>query len=215
MTQDGGNPPRQRKERKENADRRRRQLIEATLKSVVENGLAKTTLATVAREANLSQGVAVFYFESKEKLLAAALEHQYGVYENSWRTALAEAGDDPADQLKALVRADLSPENCSRDALAVWFSFWGEASFRPHYAETAREFDKAKDAVLTDLCARLLPDASEATVRDIAYGIDSMTDGFWQRFYVTPESFSDAEALRLIMAHLRIVFPDSAERFVD
>ena len=63
---------RPRKERKANADKRRQQLLEATLRSIIHNGLAKTTLATVAAEAGLSQGIAVFYFKSKAGLLAAA-----------------------------------------------------------------------------------------------------------------------------------------------
>ena len=65
---------RPRKERSENAAMRRGQLIKAALNSIVKNGLPGTTLATVAREAGLSQGVAVFYFQTKEGLLAAALE---------------------------------------------------------------------------------------------------------------------------------------------
>ena len=39
---------RPRKERKENADRRRRQLLDAARRSILKNGLARTTLATVA-----------------------------------------------------------------------------------------------------------------------------------------------------------------------
>ena len=92
---------RPRKERKENADRRRKQLIEATLRSVVANGLAKTTLATVAAEAGLSQGVAVFYFNTKDDLLAAALAHQYALYEQAWSEELDQAGSDPAETTSA------------------------------------------------------------------------------------------------------------------
>ena len=66
-------PPKERKERKGNADMRRRQILDATLRSIILSGLAKTTLATVAAEADLSQGVAIFYFKSKNGLLSEAL----------------------------------------------------------------------------------------------------------------------------------------------
>ncbi|SDE42756.1 transcriptional regulator BetI [Ruegeria marina] len=208
-------PPRQRKERKDNADRRRKQLIEATLRSVVENGLSRTTLATVANAAGLSQGVAVFYFKSKDMLLAAALEHQYSIYADTWRKAVSEAGTDAPEKLAALIRADFSPLVCNREALAVWFSFWGEASFRPRYAESARDFDLQRGAVLCELCDELLSDAPEGTAQDIAFSIDSLTDGFWQRLYLSPETFSVTDALRLTMAYLRTVFPDHSTAFRD
>ena len=214
MTENEMTPPRQRKERKDNADRRRKQVIEATLRSVVENGLARTTLATVANKAGLSQGVAVFYFQSKEKLLAAALEHQYSIYETEWRDALEEAGDDPAECLAALIRADFSENLCNRDALAVWFSFWGETSFHPRYADIAQEFDNRRGAEMALLCRQLMPRASDEEAMDTAHSIDSLTDGFWQRLYLTPDSFTAHEALRLTMAHLCMVFPDRRDVFV-
>ena len=68
---------RPRKERAENAAKRRRQIIEATQRSIVKNGLSGTTLATVSAEAGLSQGVAVFYFKNKQTRRGEALRHQY------------------------------------------------------------------------------------------------------------------------------------------
>ena len=48
---------------------RRRQLIDATIRSVANRGLADTTIATVAREAGLSQGIINLHFQTKERLL--------------------------------------------------------------------------------------------------------------------------------------------------
>ena len=98
--QEGATRPR--KERKENADKRRGQIIEATYRSIVRNGLSGTTLASVSNEAGLSQGVAVFYFQNKQSLLGAALRHQYEIYQEGWQKAMSDAGSDPADQITAL-----------------------------------------------------------------------------------------------------------------
>src|SRR3546814_11615880 len=59
---------RPRRERTENAAKRRRQLIEATIDSIVEHGLSATTLATVSDGAGLSQGVAVFYRSEERRV---------------------------------------------------------------------------------------------------------------------------------------------------
>jgi TetR/AcrR family transcriptional repressor of bet genes len=204
---------RPRKERKDNADRRRLQLIEATLRSVVANGLAKTTLATVATEAGLSQGVAVFYFKTKDVLLAAALSHQYARYEEAWTAQLDQAGVHPADRMTALIHADFAPEVCNPEALAIWFAFWGEARFRPRYAETSHEFDDRRAREIARICSELMPGASEAEVHATAISIDSLTDGFWQRMYLSPDSFSRVDAVATTFRLLRILFPDHAARF--
>lgn len=199
---------RERKERKANADRRRRQLIEATLRSVVRHGLARSTLATVAREAGLSQGVAVFYFQTKQGLFDAALRHAYRRYEANWMAALETAGPRPADRLLALLDADFRPEVCSRDALAVWFAFWGELKTTDTYAAIAADFDARRFAVLRQTCLDLTGDADEAG--RLAGWIDTFCDGYWQRLYLFPKSHSPEEGRRALRALLARLMPDRA-----
>ena len=75
---------RPRKERKENADRRRRQLLDATRRSIAACGLQRTTFDTVADQAGLSRSIAGFYFKSKTGLLAetqdATEQHQFATH---------------------------------------------------------------------------------------------------------------------------------------
>jgi len=98
--------PAERRGRKASKEVRRLQLIEATIDSLAKRGYAETTMADVADGAGLSRGIVNFHFESKEKLLIATLQHMYEEYSSHWRQALERAGEDPADQLKALVAAD-------------------------------------------------------------------------------------------------------------
>lgn len=112
-----------------------------------------------------------------------------------------------------MIRADFLPQVCNREALAVWFSFWGEASFRPRYAEIAREFDLQRGAALCEPRNELLVDAPEGTAQDFAFSIVSLTDGFWQRPYLSPESSSVTDAMRLTMVYLATVFPEHSRVF--
>ena len=208
---------RPRKERVENATKRRRQIIEATLRSVVKNGLAATTLATVAQEAGLSQGVAVFYFKNKHTLLAEALRSHFEFYRQNWRQALAATGADPIDRIVALVRADFDREVCNPQALAIWHAFWGEANARPLYAEIAKELDADRAAEMHQACAELIErdgkDPGDADL--VAAGVDSLTDGLWLRIYLTPESMSPALALEITARHLAAEFPEHAPAFLS
>ncbi|MEI4263120.1 TetR family transcriptional regulator C-terminal domain-containing protein [Roseovarius sp. D0-M9] len=186
-------PPKERKERKANADKRRQQLLDATWRSIAENGLARTTLATVATQAGLSQGVAVFYFKSKAGLLTEALRDHYHRYQQTWERALEDAGHDPRDRLIALIRADFDPVICNPEALSIWFAFWGEQKFTPDYAAISAQFDTARNEAIRTECAALMEDAPEDEIRRVAEWIDTFSDGYWQRLHVLPGIY-DADA---------------------
>ena len=207
---------RPRKERAENAAMRRRQIIEATVRSVVRNGLADTTLATVSAEAGLSQGVAVFYFRNKQTLLAEVLRHHYQLYQDHWRAACAKAGPEPLDQLIAMVKADFDPAICNADSLVVWHAFWGEANARPLYSEISREYDDERTAAMRDCCAALLSAAGRPAeeAAEIATGIDALTDGLWMRIYLSTAEMKSAQALRITAEFLARLFPEHGERLM-
>ncbi len=213
---DSSTATRPRKERAENAAKRRRQIIEATIRSVVRYGLAGTTLATVSAEAGLSQGVAVFYFKNKQTLLGEVLRHQYEIYQEHWRRARDAAAPDPLAQLIAMVRADFHPVICDADSLVVWHAFWGEANARPHYAEISEKFDAKRVAAMQDICAALLTASGRSTEAavELGTGIDALTDGLWLRIYLSTEAMDTTQALRIAARFLSAAFPEHTENFV-
>ncbi len=204
-----------RKERTENAARRRGQLIDAALRSIVKHGLAGTTLATVAKEARLSQGVAVFYFQTKEGLLAAALERHYERYQANWQAAREATEGDPASRLAALVGADFAPAVCSREAQIVWHAFWGEASARPLYNEIADRFDSARSEALEQETQSLLSELKRepGAARALAAGIEALTDGLWLQIYLASGITDPVEAKAVTGRFLVALFPERAAAF--
>lgn len=206
---------RPRKERTENANMRRSQIIEATFRSIVRNGLSGTTLASVSNEAGLSQGVAVFYFKNKQKLLGAALQRQYEIYQEVWQKAVAEAGPDPAAQIIAMVRADFEPPIFTEETLLIWHAFWGEAKARPIYGEITKPFETARANAMRSACASLLQVDGRpiAGADDIATGIDAMTDGIWLSIYLANQPHDIEQALRLTASYLASAFPAHADAF--
>lgn len=152
--------------------RRRRQLIEATIDSIAEHGLAGTTVLRVAGCAGLSAGIVNFYFRSKDALLLATLEHVDGEFGRRQSEALARAGDDPARQLEALIEAGLDPAVCNPRRVAVWTAFWGEARARADYMRVCgrREADEAARTVeLFERIARTGGYALDATALGRAF----------------------------------------------
>ncbi len=200
---------RPRKERVENAAMRRRQLIEATIDSIVEHGLSATTLATVSDGAGLSQGVAVFYFKNKQTLLAETLKYHYEEYTEVWKSAVAAAPDDPVEKILAIVGADLDERICNPRHLALWNSFWGEAKARPVFAEICDTYDAEHTDVLIALCHAaedLIADPSW-NAESLAEALVTMTDGMWIRMHVTPDAMSNADGRRMVCRFLATMLP--------
>src|SRR5512139_68209 len=109
------NPPRRRpaaRRRTAPPEERREQLIAATIRSVANRGLADTTIATVAREAGLSQGIINLHFRTKEKLLVDTLRYLADEYRNAVRQAVDRAGASPVAGLTALVDLDFNRNIC-------------------------------------------------------------------------------------------------------
>jgi len=197
-----------------NTARRRCQLLEAAIDCIVEYGLSGTTLAKVSKAAGLSQGMAVFYFKTKELLLEETLRYHYESYQSVWQQALAETpGKEKAasavERLLPFVMADLHPEICNPRNVALWASFWGEAGARPRFAAICDEFDTVRNDKMLELC-QAAEDSIGApgwTVQEIVDTLDNITDGLWVRFHISPDSMTVAESRLLIARLMATVFP--------
>lgn len=190
-------------------EERRQQLIDAAIRTIANRGLAETTIATVAQEAGLSQGIINLHFQSKDRLLTETLRFLSDEYRNACTEAAAAAGDAPVAGLQAMVDHDFRRSICTRDKLAVWFAFWGERRFRPTYRRICAARDKSYDDMVRALCARLseeggYPEVDSALVAD---GLSALTDGLWLDLLVRPESMSRELAWRIAMSYLAGVFP--------
>jgi TetR/AcrR family transcriptional repressor of bet genes len=190
-------------------EERREQLIQATIRCVADRGLADTTIATVAQEAGLSQGIVNLHFRSKEGLLTETLRFIADEYRNACKGAAEAAEVSPVAGLLAMVDLDFRRTICARDKLAVWFAFWGERRFRPTYRRICAERDKSYDDMVRVMCAKLCesgnyPEVDPALVAD---SLSALTDGLWLDLLVRPDSMSRERARQISLAYLADVFP--------
>ncbi len=187
---------------------RREQLIKATIRAVARRGLAGITLADVASEAKLSQGIINLHFESKDKLLIATLQYLADGYKSAWERALARAGPSPAEQVAAMVELDFSRGVCDRDKLGMWFAFWGEARSRPTYRKLCAERDRDYLEVMRQLCGEIADDGYPAVDADnVATGLAAMCEGLWLDLLLTPQDMSKARARQICHDYLAAAFP--------
>ena len=77
-------------------EKRRQQLIDATVKCIARKGMGSTTLGDVASEAGLSQGIVNLHFESKENLLNETLTSIADEYKTQFNRVWTKSGPDAA-----------------------------------------------------------------------------------------------------------------------
>src|SRR5690606_32264817 len=82
---------------------RREQFIGCAIAALDELGYAGTSVAEVARRAEVSKSVVLYHFASKAELLEAVVTHIYGSAGPAM-AALVEAAGDHRERLAAYVR---------------------------------------------------------------------------------------------------------------
>jgi len=189
-------------------EERQSQLIKATIRSIAKHGLSVTTMATVAKEARLSQGIINLHFQNKERLLEETLLHVVDEYRVAWYKALDISGVSAAEKLRALINVDFDKRICQRNKLAVWFAFWGESrsrlTYRKLYAERGREYKQ----VLSGLCDEIIRQGGyDTSAQHVATGLVAMHAGLWLDLLLSPAEMSLDQAQEISLSYLRGVFP--------
>lgn len=80
-------------------------IIEAAREEFSEQGYGATSIRNIAKRAGVSLSALYYYYKGKQELLVAILDDGLDAYFGACEAALAEAADDPAEQLEALVAA--------------------------------------------------------------------------------------------------------------
>ncbi len=203
-------------ENTENANRRRKQLMEAAIESIVEHGLSATTLATVAKSSGLSQGTAVFYFKSKESLLSETFRYRMEVFRAYWMEALSSAGPDPVDRIMAMAFVAIDPQTLTPQNLALWNSFWNEASSNASLARMSDQFETERLDTLLSLCENAREQISGTiwTPKTAAHTLEAMYEGIFIRLHYSPDFISVKDARIALGTVLSSILPSRTEEIM-
>ncbi len=165
-------------------------------------------MATVAKEAGLSQGIINLHFQSKERLLEETLCFVVDEYRTIWYEVLENSAESAAERLQALVRVGFDKRVCQRNKLAVWFAFWGESNSRPTYRKICTERDREYKLVLAGLCEEIIREGQYKARADfVAHGLAAMSEGLWLDLLLIPKDVNRQHARAITLAYLQDVFP--------
>lgn len=144
----------------------RGKLLDATVRSLLEQGYVNTTTRRVAELAGVSAGAEAHYFPRRVDLFAAAVEHlaQVRIAEARRRTSeLPETGEERAGAL-----LDLLWEDFDSPIFVVFVKLWVAAADEPDLYEqlvvAERRIARAITALALELVGQL---ASQACTEDL------------------------------------------------
>lgn len=158
-------------------DVRRRQLIEATIVAIAEVGYNATTIAEIARRADVSTGLVSFYFGDKDGLLEATLRHLARQLSRGAAARLRDA-TTPRARVQAVIETMLGVSQFERRIGTVWLAFWGQVPHSPRFARVQRAYHRR---IAGNLAHALHPILRPEPARALAETIAAMIDGLWLR----------------------------------
>jgi TetR/AcrR family transcriptional regulator, transcriptional repressor of bet genes len=154
---------------------RRADIAEAAVAMIAAHGLEDVKLSQIARAAGCTTGAVTHYFETKDDVLLAALEHVCAkLFEHT-------EDIDPGDAMGAL--AELLPVDAeTRAEWKVWLAFWGRAAFVPRLARVHQNYYRAIEDGLAAIIGGTGEDAQLTAAAIIA-----AVDGIGTRVCLEPE----------------------------
>ncbi|WP_269933267.1 TetR family transcriptional regulator C-terminal domain-containing protein [Aminobacter sp. HY435] len=186
-----------RKFRREGEERRRQDLIEATLDCVAESGLQGATVRAIALRAGVTAGLIRHYFPGKEELLQAAYAATMAHMTEMAKAALAGIGQEPKLRLAAFVEASLVPPVVDLRAISIWASFIGRAASDATLGVAHRAgylgFRDEVEALVAEVFQAAGRRAGDDDLRRHAIAINAIIDGLWIEGCLAEDMFATGE----------------------
>ena len=183
-------------------------LISSAIKSISEKGINETTMSDVSQGAGLSQGIVNFHFKSKELLLIETLKFISNEYLQSFQNCLKKSGLDPCKQIIAIINNDFSKKICSRDKIALWFTFFSEVKFKPAYHQICKQRDLYYQKMTENIFRELIKlEKSKISLTNVSNGLQALVMGLWLDQLVDPDTFKRKKAKEICFNFIKSNFP--------
>jgi len=190
----------------------RQTLIDATLASIAEIGLIRTSVSEIISRAGLSRGMIHLHFNGKDNLLAAAAKHASERYYKRLDRHLSKTRQEPQYRIEALILCDLSEEGLSEDIVRITHEFQAATRALPKLAPFSDTRDVRlrryfEEAFMEIMACQSEPDAQQVS-QDITTGLVATMEGFWIDFLLHPQDFDRDRAARIVFRMLAGLLPD-------
>jgi TetR/AcrR family transcriptional regulator, transcriptional repressor of bet genes len=176
---------------------RRRQLIDATIASIHEVGLAESSLSRISARAGVSTGIVHHYFHDKAELLESTLR-QLGTSLRQSVVRRLDAAQTPAQRLMAVIDGNLGSDQFTPEGVSAWLAFWAQVPTHPRLARVQHVVISRLHDNLVDALRRL----GRKDAHEIASVTEALIDGLWLRAALSADGPDPARARRMVLDYL-------------
>ena len=194
--------------RLENKKNSNLKLISSTIKNMSKKGINELTMQDVSQGAGLSQGIVNFHFKSKELLLIETLKYISNEYLDSFQRSIAKKGNDPRKKIIGIVENDFSKKICTREKIAVWFTFFSEIKYKPAYHQICKERDMYYQSLTEHIFDELIKkEKVKLSKKNISRGFQALIMGLWLDQLEDPDTFNRIQAKKICFEFIKSNFP--------
>jgi TetR/AcrR family transcriptional repressor of bet genes len=178
-------------------EQRRHEITDAVIRIATRGGLPAATFREVAAEAGVSVRLIQYYFGIKDELLLATQRHVAERSTARIREGVAEAGQDPREILRAVLRSFIPTDDDSREATLMFVvlhtaSLVDATLARPE----AHEVPRALHALVSTHLAAALPRDAARDIEMEAAVLVAMTPSLAQA--VLDSTYTPEQALSIV-----------------
>ena len=176
-------------------DQTKERIIEAAYRALVKRGYHETSMKDIAAEAGLAPGLAHYYFETKEDLLVATIEHACAPAMRAWEEAgMSLSGPLPenADPMGfARMGFDLAKQELKsyRSLFVLTFDMFGVGIHNPKIAAAVRSFIDERRAFIARITQGVIagmPEPPTASADAIAAALWGSLHGIYLQKVMDP-----------------------------
>ncbi len=183
------------------SDQTKERIVEAAYRTLVKRGYHETSMKDIAAEAGVAPGLAHYYFETKEDLLVAAIEHGCKPAMDAWEQAgMNLSGPLPEDadpMVVARMGFELAKEELRtyRGLFLLTFDMFGVGLHNPKIAAAVRTFIDERRAFIARITQGVIAgmaDPPMASADAIAAAVWGSLHGIYLQKMMNPEFDADA-----------------------
>ncbi|TMD86481.1 MAG: TetR/AcrR family transcriptional regulator [Chloroflexi bacterium] len=200
-------------------DQTKERIVDAAYRTLVKRGYHETGMKDIAAEAGVAPGLAHYYFETKEDLLVAAIEHGCQPLMRAWEAAgVSLSGPMPEDadpMMFARMGFELAKEELKSygGLFLLTFDMFGVGLHNPKIASAVRIFIEERRAFVARITQAVIVGMAEpplASADAIAAAIWGSLHGIYLQKVMDPEF--DAEAAIDALSEMTIAFATRPRR---
>uniref|UniRef100_B8HZB9 Transcriptional regulator, TetR family n=1 Tax=Cyanothece sp. (strain PCC 7425 / ATCC 29141) TaxID=395961 RepID=B8HZB9_CYAP4 len=185
------------------------QILQGAIQEFLRDGYAATTMARIAATAAVSKETLYTYFESKEKLFAAIVQH---IAEQHLQQVFASEPlpPDPVEQLRILAAKSIAPENLDPMRMNFYRLIVGESGRFPELARFyVEQFEKPGLEVSASLL-QAIPQLRGSDPEALAWIISGTLSYYYQMTEMLKgKDVMDMTFDRLVETLIELLFGDS------